>query len=55
MSTALDDWDLRLLLDTANGATAAEFDADFQEDIPLKPKRRKLYHALKNEFASLSS
>ena len=50
ITPALVDWDLRLLLDMVGEATSAEFDADFAEEIPSKPKRRKLFHSLRHEF-----
>ena len=51
VGSALEEWDLRLLLESANEVPLADFDADFAEEIPSKPKRRKLFHALRQEFA----
>ena len=51
VGSALEEWDLRLLLESADEVPLAEFDADFAEEIPSKPKRRKLFHALRQEFA----
>ena len=51
VGSALQEWDLRLLLESANEVPLAEFDADFADEIPSKPKRRKLFHALRQEFA----
>ena len=47
----LSDWDLRILIEMANEMGGKEFDDEFKEELESRPKRRKLYQCLKDEFA----